>query len=49
TLPFISYGGSSMVAIALSMGILLSLTRRWPEARLSAFSSLSVLDTTHDS
>ncbi|WP_208434040.1 FtsW/RodA/SpoVE family cell cycle protein [Bartonella taylorii] len=49
TLPFISYGGSSMVAIALSMGILLSLTRRWPEARLSAFSSLSVLDTAYDS
>ncbi|WP_183228300.1 FtsW/RodA/SpoVE family cell cycle protein [Bartonella callosciuri] len=49
TLPFISYGGSSMMAIALSMGILLSLTRRWPEARLSAFSSPSVLDTTYDS
>ncbi|WP_354189207.1 FtsW/RodA/SpoVE family cell cycle protein [Bartonella silvatica] len=48
TLPFISYGGSSMVAIAFSMGILLSLTRRWPEARLSAFSSSSVLDTTYD-
>ncbi|WP_273755118.1 MULTISPECIES: FtsW/RodA/SpoVE family cell cycle protein [unclassified Bartonella] len=44
TLPFISYGGSSMVAIAFSMGILLSLTRRWPESRLSAVSS-SVLDT----
>ncbi|KEC54612.1 cell division protein FtsW [Bartonella koehlerae C-29] len=48
TLPFISYGGSSMVAIALSMGILLNLTRRWPEARLSAFSSPSVLDTPYD-
>lgn len=36
TLPFISYGGSSMVAIAISMGILLSLTRRRPETRLSA-------------
>ncbi|PIT69821.1 FtsW/RodA/SpoVE family cell cycle protein [Bartonella tribocorum] len=47
TLPFISYGGSSMVAIAFSMGILLSLTRRWPEARLSAFSS-SVLDTPYE-
>ncbi|WP_212112236.1 FtsW/RodA/SpoVE family cell cycle protein [Bartonella queenslandensis] len=47
TLPFISYGGSSMVAIAVSMGILLSLTRRWPEARLSAFSS-SVLDTPYE-
>ncbi len=48
TLPFISYGGSSMVAIAFSMGILLSLTRRWPEARLSAFSSSSVLDTPYE-
>ncbi|MDE2514514.1 MAG: cell division protein FtsW [Rhodospirillales bacterium] len=28
TLPFISYGGSSAVAIALGMGMLLSLTRR---------------------
>ncbi|AFR26559.1 cell division protein FtsW [Bartonella quintana] len=49
TLPFISYGGSSMVAIALSMGILLSLTRRWPEARLSAFPSCVVLDTLYGS
>ncbi|WP_455478181.1 FtsW/RodA/SpoVE family cell cycle protein [Bartonella sp. B10] len=47
TLPFISYGGSSMVAIAISMGILLSLTRRWPEARLSAFPSSIVSDTVH--
>ncbi|AGF74717.1 cell division protein FtsW [Bartonella australis AUST/NH1] len=37
TLPFISYGGSSMMAVAISMGILLSLTRRRPEARLSDF------------
>ncbi|HEY0425370.1 MAG TPA: FtsW/RodA/SpoVE family cell cycle protein, partial [Rhodopila sp.] len=28
TLPFISYGGSSVVAVALSMGMLLGLTRR---------------------
>jgi len=28
TLPFISYGGSSMVAIALGMGMALALTRR---------------------
>ena len=30
TLPFISYGGSSALAIALAMGMVLALTRRWP-------------------
>jgi cell division protein FtsW len=28
TLPFISYGGSSMMALALGMGMVLGLTRR---------------------
>jgi cell division protein FtsW len=28
TLPFVSYGGSSVVALALGMGFLLALTRR---------------------
>lgn len=36
TLPFISYGGSSLVAIAFTMGILLALTRKNPERRMSA-------------
>jgi cell division protein FtsW len=30
TLPFISYGGSSLIAIAVSMGMVLALTRKKP-------------------
>jgi cell division protein FtsW len=41
TLPFISYGGSSLIAIAISMGMVLALTRKKPE-RLKQ-SGLSVL------
>ncbi|EKF43395.1 putative lipid II flippase FtsW [Nitratireductor indicus] len=33
TLPFISYGGSSLIAMAISMGFVLALTRRRPEKR----------------
>jgi cell division protein FtsW len=36
TLPFISYGGSSLIAIAISMGMVLALTRRKPERRRTA-------------
>jgi cell division protein FtsW len=32
TLPFISYGGSSLLAIAFEMGALAALTRRRPQA-----------------
>ena len=32
TLPFVSYGGSSMLALSVAMGLLLSLTRRNPYA-----------------
>ncbi|MDK9696342.1 MAG: putative lipid II flippase FtsW [Siculibacillus sp.] len=32
TLPFISYGGSSLIATAFEMGCLLALTRRRPQA-----------------
>ena len=30
TLPFISYGGSSMIAMGLTLGLALALTRRRP-------------------
>lgn len=33
TLPFVSYGGSSMLAVSLAMGLALALTRRRPQAR----------------
>ncbi|MBS3649182.1 putative lipid II flippase FtsW [Pseudaminobacter sp. 19-2017] len=33
TLPFISYGGSSLIAVAVSMGMVLALTRKKPERR----------------
>jgi cell division protein FtsW len=32
TLPFISYGGSSMLAMGLTLGMALALTRRRPGA-----------------
>jgi cell division protein FtsW len=38
TLPFISYGGSSLFSLALAMGFLIALTRRRPRAeRLDRF------------
>src|SRR5690606_16962987 len=36
TLPFVSYGGSSLISLALGMGFLLALTRRRPRAKLEA-------------
>ncbi|MEQ9247519.1 MAG: FtsW/RodA/SpoVE family cell cycle protein, partial [Nitratireductor sp.] len=33
TLPFVSYGGTSLFAMAISMGFVLALTRRKPEKR----------------
>ena len=39
TLPFISYGGSSMIALSLGMGLLLAFTRRNPFLAKSPYSS----------
>jgi cell division protein FtsW len=36
TLPFISYGGSSLISLAFGMGMLVSLTRRRPRAEAIA-------------
>jgi cell division protein FtsW len=36
TLPFVSYGGTSMFAIAFGMGLMLALTRKRPEERLQS-------------
>jgi cell division protein FtsW len=35
TLPFISYGGSSLISLAYGMGMLIALTRERPTARLA--------------
>jgi cell division protein FtsW len=37
TLPFISYGGSSVIAASITMGLLLALTRRRPQGQISEF------------
>ena len=36
TLPFISYGGSSMISLGVALGFLLAVTRRRPRAEMSA-------------
>ena len=36
TLPFISYGGSSMISLSYAMGMLLALTREQPRAAMLA-------------
>jgi cell division protein FtsW len=35
TLPFVSYGGTSMMAVAYGMGLMLALSRRKPEERMA--------------
>jgi cell division protein FtsW len=42
TLPFVSYGGSSMISLAYGMGMLLALTRDRPRAELLAKSDLGL-------
>jgi cell division protein FtsW len=35
TLPFVSYGGTSTIAIAFGMGLMLAMTRKRPEERMA--------------
>ncbi len=42
TLPFISYGGSSILAMALAMGYVVALTRRRPESRRNVTGGFSM-------
>jgi cell division protein FtsW len=41
TLPFISYGGSSMISLAYAMGMLLALTREQPRAAMLTATDLA--------
>ncbi len=41
TLPFISYGGSSLLALGLGMGFLIALTRKRPLVEIHAKSSVA--------
>jgi cell division protein FtsW len=36
TLPFVSYGGTSMIAVAFGAGLILALTRKRPEERMAS-------------
>src|SRR6516165_10619680 len=41
TLPFISYGGSSLLSLAYSIGMLVALTRERPRAKLGSVNGLA--------
>ncbi len=40
TLPFISYGGSSLLSVAITLGMMLALSRRRATARASAWTAM---------
>jgi cell division protein FtsW len=42
TLPFVSYGGSSMISLAYGMGMLLALTRERPRSEMMAHRNISL-------
>jgi cell division protein FtsW len=42
TLPFISYGGSSIVSLAYGVGMMLALTRQRPRIEIESMEGASV-------
>jgi cell division protein FtsW len=42
TLPFISYGGSSLIAMSITMGFVLALTKRRPESLRTRHAGMSL-------
>ena len=42
TLPFVSHGGSSFLALSMGMGLLLALTRRNPYLKASPYAATAV-------
>jgi cell division protein FtsW len=42
TLPFVSYGGSSLISLAYGMGMLVALTRERPRAKLKGDNLLAM-------
>ncbi len=47
TLPFISYGGSSLISLGLGMGFLIALTRRRPRAEMMDRATHGSADRAH--
>jgi cell division protein FtsW len=45
TLPFISYGGSSIISLAYSVGMLLALTRLRPRTEMESVSDANAAPT----
>jgi cell division protein FtsW len=43
TLPFISYGGSSIVSLAYGVGMMLALTRQRPRTEVESINDASAL------
>jgi cell division protein FtsW len=46
TLPFVSYGGSSLISLAYGMGMLVALTRERPRAKLGGEKLLAIAPAT---